>query len=83
MSNYPNRYEDGELNELLLQYQNLISGFSHSFIDEEAFGRIIDYYDDNNELTRALEAADVAIGQYPLSGGLLIKKSLPKSTGKP
>lgn len=75
MSNYPNRYEDGELNELLLQYQNLISGYSHSFIDEEAFGRIIDYYDDNNELTRALEAADVAIGQYPLSGGLLIKKA--------
>lgn len=75
MSKQPNRHEDSEFNELLIQYQNLIAGYPHSFIDEEAFGRIVDYYDDTNELTRALEAADVAINQYPLSGNLMVKKA--------
>ncbi len=75
MSKYPYRQENEELKELLLQYDNLKSGRSYSFIDEDAFEEIIDYYDDKEEWTNALEASEYAIIQYPFSSTLLIKKA--------
>ena len=75
MSKYPYRQDREELRELLQQYDNLKSGRSNSFIEEDSFEKIIDYFDDKNELIQALEAADYAIQQYPYSSTLLIKKA--------
>lgn len=75
MSNYPYRQDREELRELLQQYENLKSGRSHSFIEEDAFEKIIDYYDDKDQLSNALEAVNYAVEQYPYSSGLLIKKA--------
>lgn len=75
MSKYPYRENREELKELLEQYENMRSGRSHSFIDEDAFEKIIDYYDEKEELIKALEATDYAITQYPYSSALLIKKA--------
>ena len=46
MRENPYREDREELKELLRQYQNLKQGRSHSFLEEEAFERIIDYFDD-------------------------------------
>jgi tetratricopeptide (TPR) repeat protein len=75
MSIYPNQEEDDEIKDLIAQYEQLRTGQSHAFLDEEAFERIIDYYDDGDHLTLALEASDFAIAQFPYSAGLLIKKA--------
>lgn len=75
MSKYPYRQDREELKELLQQYSNLKAGKSHSFIDEEGFERIIDYFDEKEEFNQGLEAAEYAIEQYSYSAGLLLKKA--------
>jgi len=68
-------HEDKEsLDELLKLYNNLRNGYS-GFIEEEAFEKIIDYYDDQEELSKAMEAADTALEYFPFSSALLIKKA--------
>lgn len=64
-----------EIRELVKQFQNLKSGRSHSFLDEDAFEKIIDYYDDVEDLPQALEAVELGINQFPYSAMLLIKKA--------
>jgi tetratricopeptide (TPR) repeat protein len=67
--------EDKEnLDELLRQYNNLRNGYS-GFLEEDAFERIIDHYDETEELSKALEAANMAIEYFPFSAPLLIKKA--------
>ena len=74
MSNYPYRQDRDELKELLQQFDNLKSGRSHSLIEEDSFEKIIDYYDEKDELVKALEAAEYSLEQYPYSSALLLKK---------
>ncbi|MEP6674354.1 MAG: tetratricopeptide repeat protein [Ferruginibacter sp.] len=75
MSKYPYRQDREELKELLQQYANLKNGKSNSFLEEDSFIRIINHLDENEKLQDALEAADYAVGQYPYSSALLLKKA--------
>jgi tetratricopeptide (TPR) repeat protein len=75
MRENPYREDREELKELLRQYQNLKQGRSHSFLEEEAFERIIDYFDDKDNLPEALEAAETGLEQFPYSSQLMIKKA--------
>jgi tetratricopeptide (TPR) repeat protein len=75
MKENPYRQEREEMKELLQQYNNFKSGRKFNFIEEESFERIIDYYDENDNLQLALEAVNYAIEQYPYSADLLIKKA--------
>jgi tetratricopeptide (TPR) repeat protein len=75
MKENPYRQDKEEMKELLKQYNNLREGKSSSFIEEESFERIIDYYDDQEDLSAALEAVDYGIQQYPYSSLLQIKKA--------
>jgi tetratricopeptide (TPR) repeat protein len=69
-------YHDREsIDELLKQYLNLRNGQKSIFFEEEAFEKIIDYFDDQEDLSKALEAAETAIEYYPYSGALLIRKA--------
>lgn len=64
-----------ELKELIRQFQNLRSGRGNSFLEEDAFEKIVDYFDDIEDLSQALEAVDMGIDQYPYSAMLNIKKA--------
>lgn len=75
MRENPYQEDREELKELLLQYQNLKHGRSHSFLEEDAFERIIDYYDEKDDLNEALEAAETGLEQFPFSALLMIKKA--------
>lgn len=69
-------YHDREsIDELLKHYNNLRNGGSGIFLEEEAFEKIIDYYDDQEEISKALEAAETAIEYFPFSAPLLIRKA--------
>ena len=75
MSKYPYRQDREELKELLQQYANLKNGKSNSFLEEDSFVRIIDYYDEKEQLQLSIEAAEYAVVQYPYSSSLLLKKA--------
>jgi len=75
MRENPYREDREELKELIIQYQNLKHGRSHSFLEEEAFERIIDYYDEKDDIPEAMEAAETALEQFPYSASLMIKKA--------
>jgi len=75
MRDNPYRQDNEEIRELVKQFQNLKAGRSHSFLEEDAFEKIIDYFDDVEDLSQALEAAELGIEQYPYSSALHIKKA--------
>ncbi len=75
MSKYPSRQDREELKALLTQYENLKAGRSHSLIEEDEFERIIEYFDEKEQLAAALEASELAIEQYPFSSNLLLQKA--------
>jgi tetratricopeptide (TPR) repeat protein len=75
MKENPYQEDREQIRELLKQFENLKNGRQHSFIDEDSFEKIIAYYQEKDDLGRAMEAAEFASEQYPYSGQLLIKKA--------
>lgn len=60
-----------ELTRLVQNYENNSSGI----LDEHLLEQIIDFYEDNNEFEKALNASDDAINQYPFSSVFMVKKA--------
>src|SRR6478736_4573216 len=75
MKENPFSEDKEELKELLRQFQNLKAGRSHTFLYEEDFEKLIDHFDDIEELTQGLETAEIAVEQFPFSAMLHIKKA--------
>ncbi len=75
MRDNPFPQDKDEIKKLVKQFQNLKAGRGNSFLDEDAFEKIIDHFDDEEDLPQALEAAEMGIEQYPYSAMLLIKKA--------
>lgn len=75
MKEYPYQEDRENIQELLRQYERLRRGQGNSFLEEEGFEKIILYFEDREELPKALEAADRGIDQYPYSPMLLIRKA--------
>ncbi len=73
----PNNFHEDreEIRELIRRYENLKVGRSHSFIDEDDFDRIIDFYDDKDDLPEALKAAEIGVEQFPYSAQLMVRKA--------
>ena len=75
MKDNPFRDDREQIKELLKQYENLKKGRGHSFLEEDAFEKIIDHFQESDELAKAMEAAEMGSEQYPYSSMLLIKKA--------
>ena len=75
MKDNHHRQEREEMKELLKQYNNFKTGKKFSFIEEESFQRLIAYFDENDNLSSALEAVNFAIEQFPYSSSLFVKKA--------
>ena len=65
----------GDIKELILRYHNLKQGRANAYIEEDDFERIIEHYDEQDEIEEAIQAADLALDQYPFSALLMIKKA--------
>ena len=72
-SSYQN--DENELNELINAYQNLKNGKSHYFLDEDSFEKIIQFYDEKENLKEAYAAVEIGLEQFPYSAQLMIKKA--------
>ncbi len=75
MKQNPFRQDREEIRELLRLFENLKNGRSQSFLEEEAFEKLIDYFDDKEDMVQAMQAAELGIEIYPYSSALLIKKA--------
>lgn len=75
MKENPFRQDKEEIEELLRQYQDRKAGLSYSFLDEESFEKIINYFDEQEDLSQAMEACDMAVEQFPYSSSLLLRKA--------
>lgn len=71
----PYQNDKESIKELLKHYDNLRHGRSAMFLEEEAFEKIIDWFDDQEETARALEAAEMSLEYWPFSSSLLLRKA--------
>lgn len=71
----PYQNDRESINELLKHYENLRNGRSTMFLEEESFEKIIDWFDDQEETAKALEAAEISIEYFPFSSSLLLRKA--------
>ena len=67
--------ESGDIKELILRYHNLKQGRANAYIEEDDFERIIEHFDEQDEIAEAIQAAEMALDQYPFSALLMIKKA--------
>lgn len=75
MKEYPSHSHPEDMADLLRLYNNLKNGINKSFLEEDAFISIIEYYQSKELITKALEVTGVALSIYPFSSELLIKKA--------
>ncbi|HSC53484.1 MAG TPA: tetratricopeptide repeat protein [Phnomibacter sp.] len=75
MGNFSSRREREEMQELLSAYQNLKAGRAASFLEEEDFERVINYFDDKEDVPAALEAATIGLEHFPFAAQLMYRKA--------
>lgn len=75
MKTDPYQNDKEELRELLRHYENLRNGRNSMFLEEESFEKIIDYFDDLEDISKALEASDISLDYFPFSSSLLLRKA--------
>ena len=75
MKEDPLRKNNSELQEILKRYENLKKGRGQAYIDEESFEKLIDYFDEKEDISSALEAAEKGAEQYPFSSTMVIRKA--------
>jgi tetratricopeptide (TPR) repeat protein len=71
----PYKNDKESIKELLRHYDALRNGRNSIFLEEESFEKIIDYFDEQEEFPKALEAAEISINYFPFSSSLLIRKA--------
>jgi tetratricopeptide (TPR) repeat protein len=64
-----------DVNGLVERYEKMLRNNEHRFFEETSLEQLIDYYEDNNNLKRALQVAEIAIEQHPYSSAFLVKKA--------
>jgi tetratricopeptide (TPR) repeat protein len=75
MNTHSYREDPENINELLVQYANLKAGRKINLLFEDAFEKIIDHFDDQDDLKNALDAVDTGLTYYPFSSTLTVKKA--------
>ena len=61
--------------ELVQKYLSLKAGKPGFYLDEEEYERVVDYFEDLEDIDQALEAAEQGCEQFPYSSSLLLKKA--------
>jgi tetratricopeptide (TPR) repeat protein len=67
--------EDGDLQDILGRFENMLNHMEAYFFDVHEFERIIDHYLDTNHFIKAIDAVRYGINQHPGSTTLLIKEA--------
>ncbi|HEU0227598.1 MAG TPA: tetratricopeptide repeat protein [Arachidicoccus soli] len=71
-----NYSEDNKTFDRWLQlYNEIRTGKSAAFLEEDAFLEIIEYLDETQSVKKATEAVNIALEYYPFSSAILVKKA--------
>lgn len=68
-------YDKESIKELLSLFESLRTGAGSVFLEEEAFEKIIEHFDEEEDVAKAMEAANIGIEYFPFSASLLFKKA--------
>jgi tetratricopeptide (TPR) repeat protein len=75
MYDYNDNPEGLNVNELVLQYEGMLASGNTVFLDSDAFQDLIDYYEEQFEYPKALQAIEHALVNYPFSAVFHIRKA--------
>jgi tetratricopeptide (TPR) repeat protein len=75
MHDQPFRENADEIEDLIKQYEELRAGKKASFLEEESFEIIIEYFNEKNNFSKAIEVVETALDYFPYSAQLFIKKA--------
>lgn len=71
----PFRQDKSEFRALLQKYMKLKQGKTYSFIEEDEFEQIVEYFSNQDNQQDALDAAVIAVDQFPYSSSLNLVKA--------
>jgi tetratricopeptide (TPR) repeat protein len=71
----PYRQDKSEFRALLQKYMKLKQGKTFSFIEEDEFEQIVEYFLNQDNQEDALDAAAIAVDQFPYSSTLILMKA--------
>jgi len=71
----PFEYNEADLKALVKRFEKMLKSNEQYFFDVEEFEEIIDYYLDNQVLSKAKKALDIALAQHPGSSLFLLKQA--------
>ena len=71
----PFRQDKSEFRALLQKYMKLKQGKTFSFIEEDEFEQIVEYFLNQDNQEDALDAAAIAVDQFPYSSTLVLMKA--------
>jgi len=71
----PFRQDKSEFRALLQKYMKLKQGRTFSFIEEDEFEQIVEYFLNQDNQEDALDAAVIAVDQFPYSSTLVLMKA--------
>jgi len=75
MHERPFRENADEIEDLLRQYEDLRAGKKSSFLEEESFEILIEYFNEKNNFLKGLEIVETALDYFPYSGDLFVRKA--------
>ncbi len=75
MHDRPFRGNTDEIDDLIRQYEDLRAGRKSSFLEEESFEILIEYFNEKNSFHKALEITETALDYFPYSGDLFVRKA--------
>jgi tetratricopeptide (TPR) repeat protein len=71
----PFEYNEADLKALVKRFEQMLKTNEQYFFDVEEFEEIIDFYLDNQVLSKAKKALDIALAQHPGSSLFLLKQA--------
>ena len=69
------RKRDQALHELVAEYEQSSRQGLRVFLGEEAFQQLLDYYEEEEQLEKAIEVSDLAISQHAYSADFYLRKA--------
>lgn len=70
---FDDHQEMASITEIIKHYDDLTAGTTNVLLDETSFELLIDYFDELNNLKKALEVTAAAREYYPFSADLMVK----------
>ena len=68
-------FEENEIKQIYMKFINHKKGISNNLLDEEEFQKLIEFFNENEEINNAIEAIEIALSIYPKSIDILIEKA--------